>query len=93
MNKKDLVERVSKKTKMTKKEVALIVDTVFEEMANVVQSNEKVVISNFGTFEKQERSGYMGVHPVTGEPIKIEDHTKISFKSSKRLRGMLHESD
>jgi DNA-binding protein HU-beta len=91
MHKKDLINAVKSKTSMTKKEISLIIDVIFDEMTFSLDAGEKVVIANFGTFEKQERSGYMGYHPITGETIEISEHAKISFKSAKYLKDKIND--
>jgi nucleoid DNA-binding protein len=91
MHKKDLINAVKKNSDLTKKEISQVIDVIFEEMIASLIRGEKVVISNFGTFEKQERSGYMGYHPATGETIEVGEHAKISFKSAKYLKEHIND--
>ena len=54
MNKKELVEIVSVKHDLTKKEADILVDTVFDTMIETMMNGEKVLISGFGTFKVNE---------------------------------------
>lgn len=91
MHKKDLINAVKKNSELTKRDISSVIDAVFDEITASLVRGDKVVISNFGTFEKQERSGYMGYHPVTGETIEVGEHAKISFKSAKALKEQIND--
>ena len=51
MNKRELVETVSKERNLTKKDAELLVDTVFNTISRSVIEGDKVLISGFGTFK------------------------------------------
>lgn len=51
MNKKELVETVSKERNLTKKDAEILVDTVFNTITRSVVEGDKVLISGFGTFK------------------------------------------
>ena len=55
MNKKELVDIVSEKKNLTKKEAESLVDTVFDTMIDSILSGDKVLISGFGTFKVNQR--------------------------------------
>jgi nucleoid DNA-binding protein len=47
---------------------------------------ERVMITNFGTFEVVERRPRRGIDPTTGERIVIPAHRSIVFHPAPRLR-------
>lgn len=55
MNKKELVESVSKERNLTKKDAEILVDTVFNTITRSVIEGDKVLISGFGTFKVNDR--------------------------------------
>ena len=55
MNKKELVETVSKERNLTKKDAEILVDTVFNTITRSVVEGDKVLISGFGTFKPSNR--------------------------------------
>jgi DNA-binding protein HU-beta len=86
MIKSDLVEKIQDKTGMLKKDIALVVDAIFDVMTEALKKGDKVKITNFGTFEKSLQEGYLGVHPQTGEPLQIQPFVKVKFTSSSILK-------
>jgi nucleoid DNA-binding protein len=82
MNKKDIVDLVSKKT-MTAKQAKEIVDCVFDGIAKSLKGKDKVIISGFGTFELKEVKEKIGRNPKTGERVVIPERHLLRFKPSK----------
>lgn len=85
MNKKELIDIVSQKTENTKKNTALIIETFLEEIAECLKKGDKVVLSNFGTFEKSKTKAMNIYSPYDGKLIKDVIQTRIHFKSSNNL--------
>ena len=63
MNKKELVETVSKERNLTKKDAEILVDTVFNTITRSVVEGDKVLISGFGTFKVNDRKARKGISP------------------------------
>jgi DNA-binding protein HU-beta len=89
MNKAELVDAVARRVGTTKKETALIVETVLEEITNALSSGEKVQLVGFGNFEIRERAARMGRNPQTGETIQIEASRIPAFRAGKVLREVI----
>ncbi len=85
MNKKELIDIVSSKTENTKKNTALIIDAFLSEISECLKNDEKVVLSNFGTFEKSKTKAMDIYSPYDGKLIKDVVQTRIHFKSSSNL--------
>lgn len=90
MNKKELIDVVSLKRDLTKKEAEALVDTVFDTIIESVATGEKVLISGFGTFKVNERSERKGVSPKTKEPMVIPASRTVSFKPSNKLKDAMN---
>lgn len=86
LNKKALVESVSEKLGITKKDATVAVETVFEEIANTLANDGKVDITGFGKFEVSERPARMGINPATKEPLEIAASKSPKFKAAKALK-------
>ena len=85
-NKAELVDRVAKKTQLTKKEVSAAVDALFETIQEALQAGEKVQVIGFGNFEVRERAARKGRNPQSGEEIQIEASKVPAFKAGKALK-------
>ena len=85
-NKAELVDRVAKKTQLTKKDVSATVEAVFETIQEALKTGEKVQVIGFGTFEVRERAARKGRNPQTGKEIKIKASKVPAFKAGKALK-------
>ena len=85
-NKAELVDRVAKKTQLTKKDVSAAVDALFETIQEALQAGEKVQVIGFGNFEVSERAARKGRNPQSGEEIQIEASKVPAFKAGKALK-------
>ena len=85
-NKAELVDRVAKKTQLTKKDVSATVEAVFETIQEALKAGEKVQVIGFGNFEVRERAARKGRNPQTGKEIKIKASKVPAFKAGKALK-------
>lgn len=85
MNKKDIIDIVSEKTNNTKKNTTLIIESFLEEVTTLLVKNEKVLISNFGTFFVSETKPMNIYSPYDGKLIKDVVQTRVRFNSSQNL--------
>ena len=84
MTKNDLIEKIAKYMP-SKKEAAVIVNKMFDEMLVALVNGEKVVITGFGSFNLLVTQAKKGRNPKTGDAILIEPKKKIKFKQSKEI--------
>ena len=85
-NKAELVDRVAKKTQLTKKDVSATVEALFETIQEALKAGEKVQVIGFGNFEVRERGARKGRNPQTGKEIKIKASKVPAFKAGKALK-------
>lgn len=90
MNKLELVDKISQKVSLTKKDCRLVIDEFLDEIISTLQNGKKVVLSNFGVFEVRKVDVYERFHPQTGERIKIKYPTRIVFRPSKTFKQILN---
>jgi len=86
MTKADMVAAVADKLDLSKKQAEIAVDTVFNTIMEGIKTNDKVVISGFGTFEVRTRAARTGRNPRTGEDITIPEQKTPAFKAGKVLK-------
>ncbi|MCJ1779049.1 HU family DNA-binding protein [Mammaliicoccus sciuri] len=86
MNKTELINSVSEKANLTKKEADLAVDAVFESIQKSLSDGEKVQLIGFGNFEVRERAARKGRNPQTGKEIDIPASKVPAFKAGKALK-------
>ena len=86
MNKAELVEEITNKTGLTKKDTGNVVNAIVQTITNTLKKGEKVTLIGFGTFQVIERKARRGVNPQTGETIQIPAKKVPKFRAGKNLR-------
>ncbi len=86
MNKGQLIDVVAEKCNITKVDASNVLDTVIDEITEVLKSGEKVAISGFGTFEARHRKARMGINPATGEKLHIAATKVPAFRAGKSFK-------
>ena len=90
MNKEELVQEVSKKSKVTQKETAEIINALMETIEKTVAKGKKVTLVGFGTFEPRKRAARNGRNPQTGKEIKIPAKTVPVFSAGKKFKEVVN---
>jgi integration host factor subunit beta len=86
MKRSDIIRTLQVQFKrMRTKDAMLILDTVVEEMKNVVADGNRIEIRGFGTFQSRTRATKNGYNPGTGETIYLPAGRTILFKPSREL--------
>lgn len=88
MNKADLVERVSKKTLLTKAQSEQVIDAALEVIAKAVSKGDEVKLVGFGTFSRVLRKSRAGRNPKTGTKLVIPSAKVPKFKPGKDFRDL-----
>jgi DNA-binding protein HU-beta len=91
MTKAELVEKIQadKAQTMSKKNVAGLVDAVFDEIGKAVRKAGRFSYPGFGTFTLKKRKGRTGRNPQTGQEIKIAASKTVGFKPAPELKKSL----
>lgn len=83
MNKTELVESISVKTGVSKKEIELVLNILFEKIKESVHKGETVEIRGFGSFSQVKQDKRKIKSPIAGKTIDVPAKIKINFKASK----------
>jgi len=90
MNKAKLIEEISSKTHLTKKQTEEVVEAILQTIMDTLKSGESVTLAGFGTFSAKKRHARKGVNPQNPkEKIDIPEVTIPKFKSGKALKDAL----
>jgi integration host factor subunit alpha len=93
MTKVDIVENIYEKVGFSKKEVAKIVETIFDLIKENLQNEEKIKISGFGNFIVRKKRARRGRNPQTGDDIQITPRRILTFKPSQVLKAALNRPE
>jgi len=90
MTKADLIERVqASHGGLSKRQVALLVDAVFDQLARAIRKDKRFQMPGFGTFTVKRRAGRVGRNPRTGAEIQIAPTKTVGFKPAPELKSAL----
>jgi len=92
MNKSDLVDFVAQKINLPRKKAELVVNTIFDTMAETLVDGGRIEIRGFGSFVSKSYDEYQGRNPRTGDPIHVSPKRLPFFKVGKELRELVNRS-
>ncbi len=91
MNKEELVQEITKKTKVTQKNATEVLNKLVATVQKTVSKGEKITLVGFGTFESRKRAARMGRNPQTGKAIKIAAKKVPVFSAGKKFKEMVNK--
>ncbi len=86
INKDAVVDHISSKCDMSKKDVETVIDTMFEKITEELRQGNKVTFTGFGAFKVSNRAAREGINPQTKEKIQIPAMTVPKFTAGKALK-------
>ncbi len=89
MNKAQLVERMSKSSKLSKTVCKKVLETFVEVVGKSLKTGNSIVLTGFGTFAVMKRKARTGVNPATGKKMDIPAKKVAKFRPGRALRDMV----
>jgi DNA-binding protein HU-beta len=86
VNKADLIERVSKNTKIPKVHIQNLINATIDVIEESVAAGEPVKIAGFGTFLRSRQAEKKGRNPKTGTSVIIPPQNVPKFRPSKDFK-------
>ncbi|HGJ5891019.1 MAG TPA: HU family DNA-binding protein [Arsenophonus apicola] len=90
MNKTELINKVSEKSGLAKKDAEKVVNAFAETITESLKSGNSVQLVGFGIFQVKTRAAREGRHPQTGKAIKIAASNIPSFKAGQKLKDAVN---
>ncbi len=89
MNKAELVEKLAKKTGMSKKASRMALEGMIEVISGSLATNEAVLLTGFGKFEVRARKASVRMNPQTRRKINVPAKVVPAFKPGKDLKELV----
>jgi DNA-binding protein HU-beta len=86
VNKDALIDAISVKTEMSKKDIETVIEMLTEKITEEIQKGNKVTITGFGTFRISKRAAREGINPQTKQRIQIPAMSVPKFTAGKTLK-------
>ncbi len=86
-----LAEAVYQQVGLSRNESAELVESILQEVSDVLADGETVKISSFGSFQVRQKGGRVGRNPKTGEEVPIDPRRVLVFRASHVLKDSINE--
>lgn len=86
MSKSAIIGVLAEETKLSKKDVALLMDATAALALKEVKKSGEFVVAGLGKLVKVHRPARIGRNPATGESIKIAAKTVVKFRVAKAAK-------
>ena len=86
MGKKQVIEAITKKTKVSKKDTEATLNAFLDVVKENLKKGYSVRLIPFGNFEVRHRAARTGRNPRTGSKIKIKARNVPAFRPGKALK-------
>lgn len=93
LTKIDLIQNISDKLDISRKDSTRIVESVFEIMKEQLSEGNTVKISGYGNFFVKRKNARKGRNPKTGNEMEISARKVVTFKSSQIIRKALNRGN
>ena len=90
MTKSELVLTLSEESGLLEEEARIIVDIVFEAMAEALAAGERVEVRGLCSFFVKKYKAYTGRNPKSGKSVKVKPKKVPFFKCGKGLRDAVN---
>ena len=92
MTKSQLIESVAARIQsVSKKDIEIIVDTIFGCMTDALARDERIEIRGLGSFVSKIREAREGRNPKTGEKVSVPRKRTPFFTVGKELKERVNE--
>lgn len=92
MTKSELIEAVAEKTKMTKSSAEMVVNAVFDTMAEALEQGKGIEIRGFGSFTVRSYRAYSGRNPRTGAAVDVTPKRLPFFRVGKEMKQQVNDA-
>jgi DNA-binding protein HU-beta len=93
VTKQEFVDRVAKKSGLSKREAAAAVDSFLETVTDALQSGDEVSFTGFGKFSVQNRAARQGVNPRNpSERVHIPAGRVPKFSAGSQLKRSVKQA-
>lgn len=86
MTKAQLVDRMAKDAKVTKRAAETALETALKAVKDTLKKGQKVTLVGFGTFGTGRRKARAGRNPQTGKAIRIPAARVVRFRPGAGLK-------
>ena len=92
MTKNELIEAIAARANIKKPQAEIVVNAVFDAIADSLREGSGVEIRGFGSFHVRQHKAYRGRNPRTNDIVDVPSKRRPFFKVGKELRELVDAS-
>ena len=92
ITKKELVDRITKRTQYKHGTVKTIMQQFLDEIATELARNNRLEFRDFGVFEVKERAARTAQNPKTLEKVQVPAKRAVKFKMGRIMRERMNST-
>ena len=85
MTKRDIVRRISEELNLPQQKVRDVVQRTFDAITEILITDQKIELRNFGVFKVKGRKPRKARNPRTGDEVQVEERNVVTFKAGKEM--------
>ncbi len=89
MNNKEFITELSARTGYSVKDTQKLVDNLVNAMGDAFQSDDALLVPNFGVFETRKKMERIIVNPSTGQRMLVPPKLVLNFRPNVTLKEKL----
>ena len=93
LTKRDLINSIYMQIGFSKRISENLIDDFLLTIIESLKKENKLKISNFGTFSIRNKKSRIGRNPLTKEKKVISDRNVVLFKASKEFKDLVNSKD
>jgi integration host factor subunit beta len=92
VTKNDMVIEIAKKTNVEQQKVKQIVQLTLDSIVDILSSEKRIELRNFGVFEVRTRKARKARNPRTGAEVMVPSKQVVTFKAGKIMEEKIETS-
>jgi DNA-binding protein HU-beta len=93
MNKKEMIQELSEKMKLSQAETKVLLDSTFDVLAEILAKGKTVNIHKFGTFSVTKLEKRKGFNPLINKWMMLPPKLRTRFKVSDILKERVNSDE
>jgi nucleoid DNA-binding protein len=93
MTKKEIVKTISDEIGLTQLKTKEIVQKTFDTIVEVLVSDGRIELRNFGVFEVKKRAARKARNPRTGDKVQVPEKFVVTFKPGKEMEARVRQME
>lgn len=89
VTKRNIAQQISETTGITQKEILYCIDSLFEEIADILQNSDSIKIRGFGTFKSRVKSARPARDFLKGKTITLDERIVPQFRFHEKLKEVV----